>query len=854
MLYRRLLLIGLVIGFGGALLAACSAPPKPTSPAASDPGRTRGYSLQSGATKRRAPDAAAGDHFGIAVAQGGAYALVGADQGDGAVADAGAAYVLGRNQGGSGAWGGVAKLTASDGAAGDQFGSAVALDGDLATGGQFAVIGAPGNDGVASNAGAAYIFGASQGGTNNFGLVKKLVAPDGAADDQFGYAVAISGDVVLVSALGDDDKGTDAGAVYVFGQNQGATNNWGLIVKLTASDGAANAAFGRSVAISADTAIVGASGGSSLSGTTGAAYVFGRNQGGSNTWGQVAKIVGDDSTSGDLFGVSVAVSADVALVGALGDADAGLFSGAAYVFGRNTGGTDAWGQIKKLTASDADTDHHFGRSVALSGDVGMVGTYIPGGDGEAYLFGKDAGGADNWGQTKQLHAAAADFGNFFGQSVAVGTDVSIVGAPEDDDGANSAAGAAYLFSPANTPPVATDDAATTDQGTPTDIDVLSNDSDADGNPLTVTYVSQPSNGTALDNGDGTINYQPNPNFSGEDFFTYDVSDGLGGTDTARVTITVLGAGTQGGCDPVCSSDQVCFMATCYPACSDDADCSDPQSACYDGRCAPSACSGVDCASSEVCYQGTCYPACSEDADCSDPQSACYDGRCAPGPCDGVICASSEVCYEGTCYEACSEDADCSDPQSACYDGRCAPSACQGVTCPDAQVCYAGTCYEACSEDADCSDPQSACYDGRCATGPCDGVVCETSQVCYQGTCYEACSEDADCSDPQSACYDGRCATGPCDGVVCPNGQGCYEGSCYQSCSADADCTSPDATCQSATCVPADAASDASQQHKPRIIARGCSCSTGHTPDEVPAGLLLFVGAAAMLLIPRRRRG
>ncbi len=129
---------------------------------------------------------------------------------------------------------------------------------------------------------------------------------------------------------------------------------------LRASDGQANDEFGISVAISGDTALVGANeedgGPGDPASLVGAAYVFGRNQGGMNNWGEVAKLTASDAQAGDQFGNSVAISGDTALVTRL------TGGGAAYVFDRNQGGINNWGEVKKLTASDAQAGDQFGRS------------------------------------------------------------------------------------------------------------------------------------------------------------------------------------------------------------------------------------------------------------------------------------------------------------------------------------------------------------------------------------------------------------------------------------------------------------------------------------------------------------
>ena len=162
------------------------------------------------------------------------------------------------------------------------------------------------------------------------------------------------------------------------------------IKKLTASDAEAGDLFGGRVAVSGDTAAVGARFEDAGGEDAGAAYIFQRDEGGADNWGEVTKLTASDATAGDFFGFSVAVSGDTAVVGAHGEDTGGTFAGAAYVFERGEGGADNWGQVEKLTASDPETLDQFGVSVAVSGDTAVVGA-IQGdaGDsntGSAYVF------------------------------------------------------------------------------------------------------------------------------------------------------------------------------------------------------------------------------------------------------------------------------------------------------------------------------------------------------------------------------------------------------------------------------------------------------------------------------------
>ena len=110
----------------------------------------------------------------------------------------------------------------------------------------------------------------------------KLTASDGAATDQFGLFVSISGDYAIVGSPRDDDKGTDSGSAYIFKRHG---TNWTQEAKLLASDGAADDYFGYSVSISGDYAIVGAYGNNDNGGNSGSAYIFYRNEGGADNWG-----------------------------------------------------------------------------------------------------------------------------------------------------------------------------------------------------------------------------------------------------------------------------------------------------------------------------------------------------------------------------------------------------------------------------------------------------------------------------------------------------------------------------------------------------------------------------------------
>jgi len=391
-------------------------------------------------SKATASDAAAGDIFGWAVAGSGDTFVVGAYRNSDAGSNSGSAYLFERNQGGGGRWGEVRKLTASDAAGNDEFGYSVAISGDTA------LVGADGNNGL----GAAYVFFRNQGGVDSWGEVAKLVPSDGLPDDwiYFGTSVAISGSTAVVGAYGDDDAGPNSGSAYVFERNQGGADSWGEVAKLTASDAAGGDWFGDGVSISGDTVVVTAQRNMDAGADTGSAYVFSRNQGGADSWGEVAKLLASDATAGDWFGKSAAISGDTVVVGAMYEDSVATDSGSAYVFSRNQGGADSWGEVTKLVASDAQGWDFFGWSVAISGDMLVVGAnqddHVASNAGSAYVFSRNQNGADNWGEVTKLVAADSAETDSFGVSVAITGDKVVVGAEgDDDDGPNS--GSAYVF-------------------------------------------------------------------------------------------------------------------------------------------------------------------------------------------------------------------------------------------------------------------------------------------------------------------------------------------------------------------------------------------------------------------------
>lgn len=308
-----------------------------------------------------APDAAMYDMFGVSVAMCGDTLVVGAS---GRASERGAAYVFVRS---GMQWVYSATLTASDGATMHRFGEAVSIDAGTI------VVGAPG---VNSHAGRAYVFVWTGSGWAEQG---KLTATDATANDYFGRAVAIRGDTALIGSPLDDTLSSDGGSAYVFTRSGSAWTQRTEIVSVSSDPGDW---FGSSVALSDGTALIGAA----LDDTPtvsncGKAYVY---VGSGPTWSHQATLQQPTPTSAAMFGASVALDADLALVGAPQATYSGPYSGGAYYYLRS--GT-AWSAASTLIHASMTSYSDLGQSVAVSETTGVAGSPRFGDyRGAAYVF------------------------------------------------------------------------------------------------------------------------------------------------------------------------------------------------------------------------------------------------------------------------------------------------------------------------------------------------------------------------------------------------------------------------------------------------------------------------------------
>jgi hypothetical protein len=308
-----------------------------------------------------------------------------------------------------------------------------------------AAVGASGDD---TSRGSVYLYGQDAGGLDNWGEITKVVANDGQANDVFGISAALSGTTLVVGA---NHTHSNRGSAYVYYKDQDGEDSWGQVIELAPSDGQPDDEFGLSVAISGDLILVGAWKHELTPGVAaGAAYIFQKDSGDPNNWVEVIKLTASDGADGDLFGYSVALQGDTAVVGAWGhEPTLGVATGAAYVFQKDEGGLDNWGEVKKLTAWDGVAGDGFGFAVGISGDLAAVGAFFDdlgtADQGSVYVFARDRDGLDNWGLHLQMVANDAAPSDQFGISVAIANNLLLSGAHSDDIGLNANQGSAYVM-------------------------------------------------------------------------------------------------------------------------------------------------------------------------------------------------------------------------------------------------------------------------------------------------------------------------------------------------------------------------------------------------------------------------
>lgn len=726
------------------------------------------------------PTGVANEYFGRALAIDGDTALISAhDTTVGGNASQGVAYVFVRS-GTTWAQQGTA-LTALDGAKYDSFGAAVGLFGDTA---------------VIKSTRGLYVFVRSGATWSQQGPV--ITGPDG---NPFGPAIAVGEDTFIVGATTVNNF---QGVAYVFTRAGGTWSQQGPA--LVASDGAPSSFFGCSVALSGDTALIGARG----VGGHGAAYAFVRSGG---VWAQQGPaLTGSDTAASDQFGDAVAVSGDTALVGASNKTIGNVAQlGAAYVFVRN--GTTWAQQGNRLVDPNGvppqgNQGDFFGRTLALSGDHAVIGAraMTAGTQGTAHIFVRSSG---VWAPEGTVLASPNGLlGDFFSEGLGISGKTVLVGAYEDSVNGLTRRGAAYAFVLAGG---------------------ACNENSECGTGFCSDHVccDQACVGAC------------------------DVCTAALGASTDGIC-TVLPAGSPGA--PACAPSSCNGASAVCTACTKDSHCTAGTYCAANGSCLPRKSAGAACnlAKNADCKTEGCR-ACA-----GDGNGSCADGFCCSTPCDGQCdvcsqalgspangtCAPALEAYPGApacpadfacngkasfCPNVCTTDADCSLGFFCGYSGavgRCLPQKNIGDVCvasakgdcveDGCRVCKSGDCVdgfcctEACGGGCDaCSVAAGASSDGTCTVLPlrsplgqcgvnqCDGV---------HGACSSTCVVDLDCAqgyycDAEGACQpQGKAGTACAGSEQCATSLSCVDGVCCNSgCAGQCEaCNEPGHV---GTCVP-----------------------------------------------------
>ncbi|MCH7850011.1 MAG: hypothetical protein IIB53_16820, partial [Planctomycetes bacterium] len=311
----------------------------------------------------------------------------------------------------------------------------VSIDGDVAVIGDMDVF---------RLVGAAYVYRRGSGGPDDWNLEATLMSPEPDPKDGFGFSVAVSGDVIVVSAHHASAPDVQNGAAHVFRYDPDSAK-WAYETTLIASDHDGTDHFGFSVSIDGDVILIGArddeNDGVSQSGS---AYVF-RYDPDTSGWIEEIKLTDPNGEEMDLFGVSVSIKGDAALIGAHVNDDAGGATGAAFIFRHDPGNPGKWALEQQLQAFDAKWIAWFGFSVSLAEDVALIGApQLDSQIGAAYVMRYDG---KRWIHEAKL-LASNPVGPFpmLGRSTSLSRDgmSALGGAPFDDEAGNEA-GAVHLF-------------------------------------------------------------------------------------------------------------------------------------------------------------------------------------------------------------------------------------------------------------------------------------------------------------------------------------------------------------------------------------------------------------------------
>lgn len=730
------------------------------------------------------PEPASNAQFGNSIAVSGDTAVIGSPGGT-----TGNVWAFTRS---GSAWTMQQKLTPTGLPFSLAFGSNVALSGNIA---------------VANGKDVAHVFER----TGTTWSASTIPAPD--AGTSFSVGLAVSGSTIVVSAPMTGGP-PPTGAVYVFVKSGSA---WTQQAKLMSSDATTGGNFGGRLAMNGDTVVVGASS-ATVAGknAAGAAYVYTRS---GTTWTEQTKLIAPDGAALDYFGTAVAISGDTALIGASYAAVTGATSaGAVYVFTRS--GT-TWSFQTKLTAKTPVANDNFGHAVALAGDTAVIGApwvdlvsaaYLDA--GVTYVFRRTG---TTWAEQARLTAIEPQKYGGFGRSVAIDVDRVFASSSSASTPTVSDAGAMFAFLLAETKGAGV--ACTTNPECTSGfcVDNVCCDK-ACGGPCEACSATK--KGSGADGACGSIAADTDPKAacaSGTGTCAADgMCDGAGNCRSFAKAGTPCGAttcATGAVTGKVCKGSSAecldtttmcapyaCGAMACKTTCAADTDCA-ADAYCSANVCKPRAANGASCGAasecaSNYCVDGVCCnsactgqcESCAEDkGNClaikgepRAPRMACGGDAACAGACNGINGGSCTFKVGSECASSCaanSETISTCDMSGACKAG--ASTACPGYSCDGST-----RCRKSCTAPSDCLDKYS-CIDGKCApaTSTCssDNLSVEVdgkstscgATICRDGKCVEKCTGTADCA-PGYVCNAEKCERAPSaetdDGGGCSVGQ------------------------------------------------------------------------------------
>jgi hypothetical protein len=355
------------------------------------------------------------DRFGESVLLHGEYAFIGARNTADKGYRSGAVYVYKKtgNQ-----WVLDTKLLASDGEAYDYFGGAISVYGDTL------MIGAYGDDDIATDSGAVYIFENVNG---EWLQSNKITASDGEDTDYFGAKILINGNKLLVSSVLDDDNGIDSGTVYFF-EKDSNTNSWILTSKITPMDGAEGDRFGSSLSLQNDLMVISSYFDGDNGYHSGSAYIFSYIN---NNWTETTKLLANDGQSTDYFGISTKIANNRIAIGSIRNSNGnGNRAGAVYLYSYING---SWIQSEKLITTDGEFGDQFGLSIDVQNNKLYIGAFdddmpYAGDVGSAYIFDISQNPAI---QDTKIEPRQGARNENLGFSVDLSNEFSVVGTPFD---------------------------------------------------------------------------------------------------------------------------------------------------------------------------------------------------------------------------------------------------------------------------------------------------------------------------------------------------------------------------------------------------------------------------------------